>query len=98
VTDPQPARVQLLAFAAAVRGHEWAKRLDGALTAAAMNGWTWQRAGLEACRLIFTEGTDPRDLLAAAKNPLIRSRPAPPSPEYAAARAALSRLREGPAA
>jgi hypothetical protein len=71
---------ELIAFAAAARGPEWASDLDGALTAARSAGWEWPRAGWFACRLIFTEDASPRDLLEAARDPLNAPRGAGPPP------------------
>lgn len=72
MTEIQPARKELLALADAARGRDWAVRLASALSAAATNGWPWERAGLYAARLIFTPGSEPRDLLNAARGPLAR--------------------------
>lgn len=71
----QRAQPELLTFAEAARGEEWAGELALALTAAANAGWAWERAGLYACRLIFTEDASPRDLTEAVRNP-VRALPA----------------------
>lgn len=79
MTELKPARAELLALAAKVRDQDWARHLDGALTAAATAGWDWRRAGREACRLIFgTDDAEPREIIDATRNPLDNPRPAAP--------------------
>ena len=65
-----PARDELLALAARVRTEEWADELSLALVAAANAGWSWPRAALHACGLIFREDGQPRELRDAARDPL----------------------------
>lgn len=80
MTELKPARAELLALAAAVRDPEWARRLDGALTAAATAGWDWRHAGLEACRLLFgEEDAEPRAIIDATRDPLKRTAPTDPA-------------------
>lgn len=81
MTSIKPARTELLALAAAVRDEDWARHLDGALTAAANAGWDWRRAGREACRLIFgADDAEPREITDATRSPFQRPRLVPPPP------------------
>jgi hypothetical protein len=93
VSEVKPARSELVAWAAATRNLEWAEALDGALMAALAGGWAWSRAASFACRLVLDSGADPRDLLNAVRQPgSAGARPAPPTPEWEAAKAALEAI------
>lgn len=66
-----------------VRDGTFAAQLDGALTAAAQNGWDWPRAGHFAANLIFTAEAEPGDLIKAVSRVQRTPRTGtPPSAEY----------------
>jgi hypothetical protein len=83
-----PAPLQLADLAAAMRPDWDRTELEGAISAARQNdAWPWHRVFLEVARLLVAEDSSPRDLTAAARNPVGRNTPASPSVtrEYAAA-------------
>lgn len=75
-----PAPLQLADLAAAMRP-DWDRAdLEGAIAAARTGGgWSWPRVFAEVARLLVQEDSSPRDLTAAARNPLeVPHRPAAP--------------------
>ncbi len=87
----RPSFASLIQLAAEARGGQWADGLSGALSAAASAGWTWERAFLTAAKLIINPQATARDLLYEVQDPAQRHNPAsPPSPDWVAARAAIS--------
>lgn len=80
---------ELLAFAAAARGEEWADELALALTACANAGWAWERAARQACQLILADGAQPRELRDAARVPAKAAPGGTPPPSVAADLAAV---------
>ena len=87
----RPAMAELVALAAAVRPDWDAVILRDALIACHQAGWPWSRTMRMTVDLLCNEEGAPRDLTAAARNPLKRLAPAPGAYDRgaAAARAAL---------
>lgn len=87
----RPAMAELVALAVAVRPDWDADRLRDALVACHQAGWPWTRTMRQTVELLCDESGAPRDLAAAARNPLRRQAPDPGAYERgaAAARAAL---------
>lgn len=85
------AMAELVALAVAVRPDWDGERLRDALVACHQAGWPWARTMRMTVELLCEEESSPRDLTAAARNPLRRQAPEPGAYERgaAAARAAL---------
>jgi hypothetical protein len=89
----QPAARELTDLAVAAR-KDWDRtQVEGAISSARSSGWSFPRVLLEVARLLVQEDSSPRDLTAAAREPLARSAPVPPAlnrERAAAARALLA--------
>jgi hypothetical protein len=87
----RPAMAELVALASAARPDWDTVILGDALVACHQAGWPWTRTMRTVVDLLCEEGSAPRDLLAAARNPLKRMAPEPGAYERgaAAARSAL---------
>jgi hypothetical protein len=82
----QPAARELTDLAVAAR-KDWDRTLlEGAIAQARSSGWSFPRVLLEVVRLLLVEDSSPRDLTAAAREPLARASALPP--DVNAARAA----------
>lgn len=67
--EPLPAQQQLLDLALATRPDIDRARMEGAIWAAHEAGWTWRRTLSETVQMLC-RGEDPRDLIAATRDPL----------------------------
>jgi hypothetical protein len=77
-----PAPIQLADLAAVMRP-DWDRAdLEGAVAASRASGWSWPRVFIEVARLLVLEESSPRDLTAAARNP-VQAPMAPADPELA---------------
>ena len=63
----KPARAELLAFAAASRGDDWARLLEGAITEATYAGWPPLAIEAYILRFLLRDDSDPRELQAAVR-------------------------------
>lgn len=68
---------QLIELAGAVRPDWFRNEIRDAIVGAATAGWTWPRVLVELVRLMADPQGSPRELVAAASNPL-KHRAAPP--------------------
>lgn len=72
----QPAMQELLDLAEKTRPDIGRNQLQGALVACHEAGWPWSRTMVAAVQ-ILAHGEEPRDLLAATKDPLKKHLKAP---------------------
>ena len=73
-----PAPRELADLAVVVRP-DWDRTLlEGAIAQARSSGWSFPRVLLEVVRLLVQDDSSPRDLTAAAHDPLARPAPATP--------------------
>lgn len=71
-----PAYRELIDLAAAMRGPDWARALDGALANSQVRGtWDWPKAYAYAFRMLLHEEAHPRELIEACNDPLQRKTP-----------------------
>ncbi len=68
----RPAPIQLADLAAVMRPDWDRAELEGTIAAARSSGWSWPKLFSETARLLVQEESSPRDLAAAARNPLER--------------------------
>jgi hypothetical protein len=74
-----PATRELTDLAVAVRPDFDRTQVEGAISAARSAGWSFPRVLLELVRLLVQDDSSPRDLTAAARDPLARPAAAAPS-------------------
>jgi len=88
-----PAYRELIDLAAAMRGPDWARALEGALANPQVRAtWDWLQTFGHTTRLLGREDAHPRELIEACNDPL-RRRPDPLGHEAAAEIRAAAKAR-----
>ena len=89
-----PAPRELADLAVVVRPDRDRTLHEGAIAQARSSGWSFPRVLLEVVRLLVQDDSSPRDLTAAAREPLGRPVPVPPDVNRERAAAARALLAE----